>query len=275
MAWKKLGPTTQAQISKILDPKETLMMASNWPDKVKRTSQWKFSAPFHYVDSDDHSDYLHSKPAVDGDAIRALVRYENVLKDKKSTAEQRKMALRFITHIIGDIHQPLHAGFHSDTGGNQVIVSFFGQQTRTDLTVEGVPDGRPINLHVVWDYNIIEEDIKRNCPNTSKDPAYIAYSKCLNDSLVINPDKTNSLSWIKESSSYLKTVYSLSNNTIDEAYYKKSVKIIRERLKLAANRLALRLEEDLADSSSSPNLTKTQEILIKVFGKEAMLFKLF
>lgn len=276
MAYKKLTPETQAKINRLLDPGETLMMASNWPDKVKKTTKWSFTAPFHFANSEENRDYLESKPASEGDAIRALLKFEKILKNKESSNEQKKIALRFVTHIIGDIHQPLHAGHDSDAGGNKIIVDFFDENIRTDLNLEGKPDGRPINLHVIWDYNIINEDIKRNCPNSKSGPAFKSYAECLNSSSVfyLTPDKSNSIKWLEESSSLLNVVYSFKENKIDEVYYQKAIKIIRKRLLLAANRLALRLEKNLNDMPET-TLTEIQTILLKVFGEEAMLFRVF
>ena len=50
-------------------------------------------------------------------------------------------ALRFVAHLVGDIHQPLHAGFAEDRGGNSVDVRF---------------NGRKENLHSLWDTALVE-----------------------------------------------------------------------------------------------------------------------
>lgn len=46
----------------------------------------------------------------------------------------------FITHFVGDLHQPLHTGLYSDRGGNDVVVQFFGEET---------------NLHALWDIHLV------------------------------------------------------------------------------------------------------------------------
>jgi hypothetical protein len=50
-----------------------------------------------------------------------------------------------VVHLVGDIHQPLHAAGHNDRGGNAVEVAFFGDR--------GI-DGR-LNLHAVWDFHLL------------------------------------------------------------------------------------------------------------------------
>ena len=37
-------------------------------------------------------------------------------------AQEQKVALMFVTHFIGDIHQPLHVSRSSDKGGNTIPV---------------------------------------------------------------------------------------------------------------------------------------------------------
>lgn len=46
------------------------------------------------------------------------------------------VALLFLAHFMGDVHQPLHVGFTSDKGGNAIHVKWFGSKH---------------NLHEVWD----------------------------------------------------------------------------------------------------------------------------
>ncbi|XP_075106407.1 endonuclease 4 isoform X2 [Nicotiana tabacum] len=54
-------------------------------------------------------------------------------------------ALMFLSHFVGDVHQPLHVGFTGDVGGNTIIVRWYRRKT---------------NLHHVWDTMIIESALK-------------------------------------------------------------------------------------------------------------------
>ena len=49
--------------------------------------------------------------------------------------------LSFLVHYVGDVHQPLHAGYGCDSGGTKSDVYFLGKHT---------------NLHSVWDSSIID-----------------------------------------------------------------------------------------------------------------------
>jgi S1/P1 Nuclease len=55
--------------------------------------------------------------------------------------EARNEALKFIVHFVADLHQPLHCADDNDRGGNDVHVTFFGENA---------------NLHSVWDTLLIE-----------------------------------------------------------------------------------------------------------------------
>jgi hypothetical protein len=57
------------------------------------------------------------------------------LKSNQSDAE----ALKFLVHLVGDLHQPMHLGRSDDKGGNRVEMNWFGKKT---------------NVHAVWDSQI-------------------------------------------------------------------------------------------------------------------------
>ena len=64
-----------------------------------------------------------------------------ILKDRSRPIEERRFALRFLVHLVGDLHQPLHVGENQDRGGNALQVRFFWRGT---------------NLHHLWDSLILE-----------------------------------------------------------------------------------------------------------------------
>ena len=64
-----------------------------------------------------------------------------VLKSPDAPRNEKRIALRFVAHLVGDIHQPLHAGFAEDRGGNGVEVRF---------------NGRKESLHSLWDTALVE-----------------------------------------------------------------------------------------------------------------------
>jgi hypothetical protein len=78
-------------------------------------------------------------------AIDAIVAQFHTLKTSSSMTRKAD-ALRFIIHLVGDVHQPLHAITNGDRGGNCLPVSHFGQPPQADDRGNFSP-----NLHAVWD----------------------------------------------------------------------------------------------------------------------------
>jgi hypothetical protein len=83
--------------------------------------------------------------------VAALAREIPKLTDPTATPTQRARALKFITHLIGDAHQPLHVAERDhDSGGNDVEVVFFGAVIDPDSS-------KRWTLHAVWDKGIIDQ----------------------------------------------------------------------------------------------------------------------
>ena len=124
---------------------DSLAEVSNWADEIRSDPSWKRADPWHYVNIPDGQTYdtMEKNPA--GDIIVALKRFEATLRDAKAPREERIQALKFIVHMIGDLHQPLHAGKRDDLGGNRVNVHWFRSPEST-------------NLHSVWDDLLIEQE---------------------------------------------------------------------------------------------------------------------
>ena len=63
------------------------------------------------------------------------------MQDASLTAQERKQALEFLIHFIGDITQPLHVEAE-EVGGNDIKVKWQGADT---------------NLHSCWDTQMVEK----------------------------------------------------------------------------------------------------------------------
>ena len=138
-----LSGLARARVQQILGD-ETLAEAATWPDEMRSDPApfWqKTATPWHYVTVPPGETHAHVGTPPEGDAASALKRFSSTLRDPKASLDDKRLALRFIVHIIGDLHQPLHAGKPGDRGGNDVKVSFFGDDT---------------NLHSVWDSGLID-----------------------------------------------------------------------------------------------------------------------
>jgi len=140
-----LSDESRAAIEAILGV-EDLAEASTWADFMRASQEpfWqKTAGPLHYLTIPEGKRYADVGAPPQGNAITALDRFRSVLLDPDSTLEQQQLALRFIIHVVGDIHQPLHAGNGTDRGGNAYVVTYFGS---------------PTNLHSVWDSKMIDSE---------------------------------------------------------------------------------------------------------------------
>src|SRR5215472_15304413 len=110
IAEAQLSGLARAHIREILGPGESLDEAATWPDDMRADPSpfWqKTASPWHYATLDGIT-YDHAPP--EGDALQALDHFRSVLQDPKATLADKQLALRFIIHLVGDLHQPFHAG---------------------------------------------------------------------------------------------------------------------------------------------------------------------
>jgi len=139
----QLSGLAHANVEQILGYGESLDEAATWPDDMRADPSpfWqKQASPWHYVTLNGVT-YDHAPP--EGDALEALDKFSKTLRDPNASRADKQMALRFIVHLVGDLHQPLHAGKCCDKGGNDVKVTWFG---------------RPTNLHAAWDSALVDEE---------------------------------------------------------------------------------------------------------------------
>ena len=146
-----LTDKTRSEIKKILkDP--SLAVASTWADEMRSAPEkfWqKKSSRWHYInfkegDAKPHYDsHAHHNKETVSDILEGMEYSISVLQNKKASIGEKQFALRFLVHLVGDSHQPFHAGRGEDRGGNNISVTFFGQDT---------------NLHSLWDTKLIENE---------------------------------------------------------------------------------------------------------------------
>ena len=144
IAEQYLRPEAKKAIQNIL-PNEDLAEAATWADEMRSAPGvfWqKTSSPWHYVTVTQGKNYVEVGAPEEGDAYTALERFTTSLRDPKASTAEKQLALRFIVHIIGDLHQPLHVGNGTDRGGNAVKLKFMWEDS---------------NLHRVWDSGMLDQ----------------------------------------------------------------------------------------------------------------------
>lgn len=141
LALQDLSPQARAQVARLLGSPVLLIHEASWADEIRdrrpETGRW------HYVDIPLNAPaYLAVRDCPRGDCIVAqIAAAQRVLADPRRTANARAEALRFLIHLVADIHQPLHAVDNDDRGGNQVRITLRGGRT---------------NLHQLWDARVVE-----------------------------------------------------------------------------------------------------------------------
>lgn len=141
IAEKHLNEKARAAVEALLSG-ESLARVANEADHLRSDSRFQCAAAFHYASVDDGDTYKSSAKSPKGDIVRALIYFENTLRSKDSSQTKKQMALKWLVHLIGDLHQPLHVGRSADRGGNSTDVVWFGKKT---------------NFHKVWDSEIIND----------------------------------------------------------------------------------------------------------------------
>ncbi len=156
IALANVQPRTAARIRALLKaqgqihtpgcPIASLDDAANWPDCLRGDpDHWKFTFPWHYQDEPVCGRFDIKADCPGGACVSAqIVRMRRILADRRQSDAQRLVALAFLTHFVGDIHQPLHVGDHDDRGGNEVTL----RNPPASLVGDGT---RPVSLHWLWD----------------------------------------------------------------------------------------------------------------------------
>jgi hypothetical protein len=141
LAETRLSPAALAAVKGLLEPGETLADASTWADEVRRDIPE--SGPWHYVNVPvTEPKYADRFCGESGCVVRKIDDFRKTLADKTASRAERRKALRFLVHLVQDLHQPVHVGDRHDRGGNDLQVQFFGKGS---------------NLHRVWDSGLIEQ----------------------------------------------------------------------------------------------------------------------
>jgi len=146
LAWSGLTPQARAEVMVLLagEPDPTLPGIANWADQLRAEDPdlGKRSAAWHYVNiGEEGCRYDAARDCPGGNCVvDAIDRQLAILADHAQPLAARRQALKFVVHFVGDVHQPMHAGYGHDKGGNTVQVNL---------------DGDGSNLHRLWDSGLL------------------------------------------------------------------------------------------------------------------------
>ena len=209
-----LTKNAKTQIKKLMGHHDLSRM-SNWADEIKSDPNWEIANDCHWCTIPDGEEYKKDKHS--GKAVEKVNDFINVLKNKKSKKEDSQIALKFLVHLIGDLHQPMHVGNGIDRGGNDIKLKWFNA---------------PTNLHRIWDSDLIN----------LQELSYSEYS----DYLMLNEDRGKIRKWqgddvliyVHESRDMRAQCYDFSGENLKWEYFYKHKNLLEKRLLQGGVRLS-------------------------------------
>ncbi len=221
IAQQNLSKKAKAELSKIMGH-ESLVEASTWMDNVKSDSAYDHTHSWHYVGIPDSKSYADIEKSDKGDAYECIQRMKEILKSEDAKLEQKKEAIRMLTHLIGDFHQPLHVGNGTDRGGNSVKIKWFYSKS---------------NLHRIWDSGMIDR----------KQLSYTELAKMIHhkDNIQLpNLKSTNLDVWVAENQALRPQIYTFEDpENLSYDYMYKNWPTVKMQLLKGGIRLAEVLNE--------------------------------
>jgi hypothetical protein len=226
IAQAHLTAGARKEIERILPGGMTLADAAVWPDHEGR--QIREFDPLHYVRIPElASGYDQARDCPERNCmVEALNWFSAAVADKNAPIMMRRLALRYVAHLVGDMHQPLHAGRAADRGGIDISVAYRGATT---------------NLHYFWDANLVDLETGNEEEIAKRLTANLTAADRL------KWQAGDPKQWTDES---LMLVRSHAYNTgasgeLSDDYVEKSRPVVRRKLAQAAIRLAWLLNNAL------------------------------
>lgn len=221
IAEENLNKKARKKIISLLEG-NSLAEVSNWMDEIKSDDAYDHTHDWHWVTIPDNTPYSSTKINPDGDILEKIKEISAALKSRTLSQTEEVVYLKFLIHLVGDIHQPLHVGYGEDAGGNKIQVKWFG---------------KPSNLHKVWDSEMI-------------DSKKLSFSELVD--FIGKPDKntlerwqqSNVEDWANESIALRPQVYTLpEKNNLRYEYLYLNFETVKLRISQAGIRLAGLLNE--------------------------------
>ena len=288
IAWQRMTPPARAAVVKILlsapensdlsvfylqdsrseaiKQRELFMIAATWADIVRdrkfpvrfkeyHRGNWHYTDTF-WKETNGKAELLPNSED-GGKAVEKLAEFDKTLRDASVSDADKAIALAWILHLGGDIHQPLHASARitdlepkGDQGGNTFL-----------LTPKDTPKDKSENLHWFWD-SIVGRNIPRQ--NDACDTDYLPpigdammkkfpFAKMQSRLALGNFDEWRTESW-KLATTEVFSPDLKRFETPSEKYKKKAFGVAEEQITLAGYRLGEMLNQIFgAPAAASPN----------------------
>ena len=216
IAEQHLTPRARRAIHQLLGD-TSLAWVSTWMDEVRSDQRYDDTHDWHWVTIPDGATYASSEKNPKGDVIEAIGRMEDILRSDTASVPRKREALKFLVHLVGDLHQPLHVGRGDDKGGNTVQVQWMGHGS---------------NLHRVWDSDMVDQEAL-SYTELAAALDHVDKQRCRAIQLGGPAD------WALEDIALRDGIYDLgTDNNIGYGYLYRNWPVVQERLLTAGVRLA-------------------------------------
>lgn len=221
LAGSKLSATARSEAVRLLSLEQgaTLASVSTWADKVRSPG----SGPLHYVNlPEGDCIYSRHRDCPEGRCVIEAIKAQLAILKSRAPDAERLAALKWVIHLVGDVHQPLHVGTASDKGGNLYQVRI---------------GNRGSNLHAAWDTELVK----------SRSGGYAQLLKDVTTTLALAPVRTDPAAWAAESCGVRQRAgFYPKDRMVSGDYAAHWDAELVSRLSLASARLAQALDEALS-----------------------------
>jgi hypothetical protein len=213
IAEAQLSLKAKAEVARLLtlEPGQTMASLSTWADEHRNQA----TAPWHYMNFPRGTcSYEQERDCPNGKCVVGAIERQIEIINSGGTDEGRLVALKYLIHLVGDVHQPLHAGYLDDKGGNTYQLHAFNHGS---------------NLHALWDTGLIK--------NLNETPESLAARLARSD-WVARADNFDPVIAAEESCRIVGLPGYYPERRIGSEYINRFTPLVEQRLATAGARLA-------------------------------------
>lgn len=196
----------------------SLADVANWADRTRKKR--KEENPWHYTNiAEGQWTYIAERDCPNGACVTEKIReFSGILKNISASTQQRKDALKYLVHFVGDVHEPLHLGNKKDRGGGTLLFPY---------------KGKKVTLHYLWDGGLVDWH------GTSLLKYAVRLDRKISEAEILSWNRSTVSDWANESRSMaLKDAYNIGPEGLSKVYIERGREIINLRLAQAGVRLA-------------------------------------
>jgi len=228
IAWREMDKQTRHEVSSLIQGSRygTFAQACNWPDHIRKDDSKDWLKPYHYINVPPGAEMVDEEYCAEQGCVLSGIKRFTRMFEYADSKQNKREALLLVSHLIGDIHQPMHVSYEHDLGGNRVQLTFEGDET---------------SLHRLWDSDILRHRYGKRADwrALGKQLHEQARQTVSEQQLAASP-----LQWANESYQVTKMIYDElpADGKAGGEYAEKYYPVIEQRLKLAGMRLAKYLD---------------------------------